>query len=439
MPTSPQPEENQPDADTPENAQPDNAQSVDAPSFDKKGKEKHPAVRTDLLEPAEAWVECKKRMANVLPDLPAFALVIIFGALGACIGCAWHLALPLGQGRAAYDFGKIIPHALAVALGVSGAVAAVFLLAKTDTSKLIHCSLVALFSGMIGPVLVLKALTTIADIKPEDLVPSQLASSESSAKSAATTSKDLSLSFDKGNPATAVQQVTKVKEQAKDSLAAYQEIVTVDPKAAKAAAESIEKPLQETLGNLEKVLPQSEDAVLAVQEIKNAATKAGANAVLKKAQEVIDAGAKNPAVQKLFERVNAPIVCLITPPELGDEELAQIKAQLLELFPSWKFKAVIHPQRTMDDGIEIVYYNRSEADEAANQRAAQKAGEYLKSYFRTSQVAIRRGGLPDGENRTQFDLHIGPDVARNFKKPNSASITPIPASPAPAQPPHKRK
>ena len=129
-------------------------------------------IRTDLLSPADAWKECQKRLANVVPDLPALCLVLFFGALGGLLGRVWPLRLPLVDGQPPADI-STYPLGLVLSLGAAGAVAAVFLLAKTDTSKLIHCSLVALFSGMAGPVLVIKALIRLRSATPRARIPSR--------------------------------------------------------------------------------------------------------------------------------------------------------------------------------------------------------------------------------------------------------------------------
>ena len=97
-------------------------------------------LRKDLLSPAEAREEYRRRLTNVLPDLPALVLVVIMGGVGAALARFWHL-----------DMGATVP---------------VFLLAKTDTSKLIHCSLIAILSGMAGPYLVTKALSSVLSVNP---------------------------------------------------------------------------------------------------------------------------------------------------------------------------------------------------------------------------------------------------------------------------------
>ena len=121
-------------------------------------------LRQDLLTPEDAKEERNRRLMNVVPDLPALIVVVIMGGIGAALACWWHLNI--GEKEFVSQVSKL-PLLLRVPLGSIGATAAVFLLAKTDTSKLIHCSLIAVLSGMAGPYLVTKALGTVVSVNPE--------------------------------------------------------------------------------------------------------------------------------------------------------------------------------------------------------------------------------------------------------------------------------
>src|ERR1051326_2997928 len=105
------------------------------------------------LTPAEAKEQFFGRWRSVSRDLPALIIVILLGGLGAIIAYWWGLSI--GEDELAASVSKLHP-ILRVCLGSVGATAAVFLLARTDTSRLIHCGLIAVLSGMAGPYLVTK-------------------------------------------------------------------------------------------------------------------------------------------------------------------------------------------------------------------------------------------------------------------------------------------
>jgi len=105
-------------------------------------------LRKDLLTTTEAKEEFHRRLTNVIPDLPALIVVVIMGGIGAAVASWWHLSIGEAEFAAA---AASLPVLLQIFLGSLGATAAVFLLAKTDTSKLIHCGLIAVLSGMAGP------------------------------------------------------------------------------------------------------------------------------------------------------------------------------------------------------------------------------------------------------------------------------------------------
>src|SRR5712691_7478503 len=85
------------------------------------------------------------------PKLQALIVVSVLGACGAWIGMRWQIKIGSGPLLDAINDKDVL---LQIALGIAGACAAVFLLAKTDTNDLIHCAMIALFSGIAGPYLV---------------------------------------------------------------------------------------------------------------------------------------------------------------------------------------------------------------------------------------------------------------------------------------------
>src|SRR6266446_947899 len=105
----------------------------------------------------------KELLKNIPPDLRALIVVFICGALGAWLSCWWNLSI----GEKEFASGVAgLPVLLRIFLGSFGAVAAVFILAKTDTNKLIHCGVIAALSGMAGPYLIIKALSTVVSVEP---------------------------------------------------------------------------------------------------------------------------------------------------------------------------------------------------------------------------------------------------------------------------------
>src|SRR5260370_12143760 len=123
-------------------------------------------LRKDLLTTTEAKEEFHRRLTNVILDLVALIVVVIMDGMGAAVASWWHLSI--GEAEFA-PAAASLPVLLQIFLGSLGATAAVFLLAKTDTSKLIHCGLIAVLSGMAGPYLVTKALSTVISVKPEQV------------------------------------------------------------------------------------------------------------------------------------------------------------------------------------------------------------------------------------------------------------------------------
>jgi hypothetical protein len=282
---------------------------------------------------------------------------------------------------------------------------------------------------MAGPVLVIKALTAVADIKPGSVGAGTDPIANSNAASA--TSESLPTAFasiSTGNVGAATQQLTKVADSAKSALAAIEALKTSDPQAANAVLAPVQAALSKTLHNLGQVLPQSKQAVEAVLTIKDAAEKAGATALATEAQQIIDANAGSPTVKQALAEASAPIVYFISPPELADDQLLLPRNQLQQLFPTWNFQGTVHPERKMDPGIEVVYCNLTDADDATNRKAADEVVDYLKKFFGVTTGSSRRAPLDTDKKTSQFDLHIGPDAADNYlKRLHSTSSSPAPS------------
>ncbi len=393
-----------------------------------------------LLTPAEAWAECKKRMCNVVPDLPALGLVVIFGAVGALLAYFWKLQLPTGDGHILIKIAEL-PLPLALGLGVAGAVAAVFLLAKTDTSKLIHCSLVALFSGMAGPYLVLKALNTVTSI--EIAAPTGLLVQAAGVDSNSANEKSLELTQKKKMSGTtggriSAEEFSPITHNAVNSLDAFNQLKNKKAPEADIVLKKVTGRLSATLKNLNTLAQDnSPDAVLAIKTIGDAAKQAGASELFTEAQTILVANKDN--LTKAQESLNAPYLYFITPSELGDAELGQMRGQIQEWHNDWKIKPAEHPKKIDEKELEVVYYNRTLADDKVNQKSAMELSGYLKKYFEglgatlTQEITVRSEAQNDGEARTQFDIHIGGKMATvilDSQKPKIGSTptpTPLPA------------
>src|ERR1700726_2592614 len=102
-----------------------------------------------------------EKWKNLQQDYRTLIFVLFSGAFGAVLSCWWNLSIgekDFASGVASLDW------ILRIFLGSFGAAATVFVVAKTDTTKLIHCSIIAALSGMAGPYLVIKALSTVVSV-----------------------------------------------------------------------------------------------------------------------------------------------------------------------------------------------------------------------------------------------------------------------------------
>jgi len=391
-------------------------------------------LRTDLLSPSEAWMECCRRMANVLPDIPALILVTIFGGCGAWLARACTIQVTGESKLLVYIYTNhsgLLPW-----MGVTGAVAAVFLLAKTDTSKLIHCSLIALFSGMAGPYLVIQALSTVVHLDPK--TSPDTAAAVDSANQAETNAQQLKqASSDTANPSSLFQKIDETTDSTTRYLSLLKNITKADPDQREKLLSQTQESLTNALDNLGSAAPQSPRKVFsALSEVAAAAQDAGADRIAYQAQQIIDKAKTSPekAVQQAAidsAPHNASQLYFITPPELTDNSLFYFRNEIQQQFPGWIIQPAVHPVRTIDDGIEVVYYNSADKANAA------LLGQRAKDYFQAKNVLIRQGSVETtGVQPSQFDLHIGPDIAKTSLLPHSSpSPNPSQASPAPSSRP----
>lgn len=347
--------------------------------------------------------------AHFRQDLPALILVIIFGGIGATLACWWHLSI--GDTDFASSVSKL-HWFLRVCLGSVGATAAVFLLARTDTTRLIHCSLIAVLSGMAGPYLVTKALSTVVSVNPELVkIDAAISIVEST-----TTNLDKELQTQKTQETEAnPQKIVDAFEQTAQTAVSYLSALKEAPKQDKKQALSGNKEkLQATLKSLNTaagLVPKQ--SLPLIQKIASEATDAGAPEIAEQAKQIIET---NSAVQSAVKAATkSGKVYFITPEELTDIMLHDLQKRIKDRFSLADFQPTVHPSRRMDAGLEIVYYRNNESD----RKIAEDLSKVLVDYFKGDKVAPKNAIVTKGSSDQtpmpfQFDIHIGPDVASNL-------------------------
>ncbi len=359
-------------------------------------------LRKDLLTTTEAKEEFHRRLTNVIPDLPALIVVVIMGGIGAAVASWWHLSIGEAEFAAA---AASLPVLLQIFLGSLGATAAVFLLAKTDTSKLIHCGLIAVLSGMAGPYLVTKALSTVISVKPEQVRVGGIAVVKSSTDKLR---KEIENQTSNTNP----QKIVDVVDQTAQATSSYLAALKEAPKDQKQRdLAGTKQQLQETLTVLNTaaaVVPKQ--SLPLISNVLKQAQEAGATDVAQEAQKIIDT---NPAVQAAVK--NAELsgkVFFIAPQRLTDVALQGLHARIKERFPLADIQPAVHPTRQMDPGLEVVYYRNQPLD----QQNATILTKLVADYFQEQKVGVaspkvRQGSTDQVPPPLQFDIHIGPDIA----------------------------
>lgn len=369
------------------------------------GQPKKPRLRKDLLTSAEAKEEYHRRLTNVVPDLPALVVVVIMGGIGAAVASWWKLSI--GETQFAATVASL-PLLLKVFLGSLGATAAVFLLAKTDTSKLIHCGLIAILSGMAGPYLVTKALNTVISVKPEEL---RIGGAITVVKSS---TEKLRKEIENQTPNTNPQKIVDVVDQAARATSTYLATLKDAPKAEKQLAlAGTKQQLQETLNVLNTaatVVPKQ--SLPLISNVLKEAQDAGATDVAQQAQKIIET---NPAVQTAVQSAElSGKVYFITPAGLTDVKLQDLHNRIKERFPLADIQPPVHP-KGIDSGIEVVYYR----DLPMDQQNANALANLVANYFQEQKIAVtppkvRRGSTDQVPPPFQFDIHIGPDITSKF-------------------------
>jgi uncharacterized membrane protein YeaQ/YmgE (transglycosylase-associated protein family) len=388
-------------------------------------------VQKRLLEPlAQLW-------ARLEPDLPALILVSIFGAFGAGIAIRWRIKIGASPLLDAINDGDIL---LQIALGIAGALAAVFLLARTDTTKLIHCAMIALFSGIAGPYLVVRALqVVITDLKPGD-VNAKTTAANVIAVQAADVAKEVKAISDKKpeNPNILVKAVGKATEATKSFLSVIQ---SLPPDEKERSLDKNKEHLKNTLDAIASAAPQVTEAFPQIKEVADEARNANAPDIAAKADQILSNNAtqsSKPAAQAAAQNALKFPFYFITPPTVTDDSLVVLQHDVLQAFPELQFQGSVHPSKRMDGGIEVVYYKPSD-----DQRA-DKLLRFVDEYFRKKGISVTTSkNQQPGESgaASQFDIHLGPGVAETLSKQRALPTPDSSASPAPSpnsNPPRKR-
>jgi hypothetical protein len=339
-----------------------------------------------------------RRLTNVLPDLPALGLVIVMGMVGATLAHCAHLSI--GDENTSSLISKLSVWLLMTFGGVGSAVT-IFLVAKTDTSKLIHCSLVAILSGMAGPYLVMKSLGTVG-------VSANLVKLDAAVVAVKTSTDKLEVALQAPASETNPQKINDILDQTGQSTATYLSVAKAAPASEKTKALAEAKSqLQDTLNTLKNaaaVAPQK--SLTLITKVASEAEDAGAKDIATEAQTIINTNAF------LQNAARSGRVYFITPPGLSDDALQPLVDQIKKRFPLAAIQPVVHPTREMSPGLEIVYYGDSTQDRQIGEDLAKLVDAYLKVKKMRPYSANVRKGVPDpGVVPFQFDVHLGPDIA----------------------------
>jgi len=360
-------------------------------------------LRKDLLSPAEAREKYRRRLTNVLPDLPALVLVVIMGGVGAALARFWHLDIGEKEFTSAVSALSIW---LVIPLGSLGATVTVFLLAKTDTSKLIHCSLIAILSGMAGPYLVTKALSSVLSVNPN------LVRVNAAITVVKSTTETLERAIQSSTAETNPQKIIDVLDQTAQATTSYLSVIKKASGSEKQqAVASTKQQLQDTLKVLDSaaaISPKQSLPLLA--KVATEAKDAGVPEIAQGAQKIIDT---NPGVRSAAETAaKSGKVYFITPEDLTDTTLHELHDRIKARFPLADLQAAVHPPGRMDPGLEVVYYRNVPLDKQIAEDLLKLVTDYLNIYKIAPNSASIRKGSPDQPTEPfQFDIHIGPDVA----------------------------
>jgi hypothetical protein len=364
---------------------------------------------------------------SLQPNSRAVIIVVCFGAFGALLACWWDLSI----GEKEFASGvKSLHWILRMLLGSFGAAATVFVVAKTDTSKLIHCAIIAALSGMAGPYLVIKALSTVMSVNPS-LV--QIGSAISIVESTTTT---LNNAIQAPTAGTNPQKIVDAFDQTAQATSSYLTALKNAPENEKQRVLSDSKgQLQQTLkvlGAAAAIVPKQ--SVPLIKKLATEAKEANLPAVANEAQKILDTNSVVRTAAETAENIGK--VYFITPDELTDDKLHDLHQKIRLRFPRADIQPALHPTRHMEAGLEIVYYR----DLPFDRQIANDLGKVVTDFIQERKIETR--GASIGKNFTdqaapsfQFDIHIGPDIAAGLLKENTQNTV----TPSPTESPMRRR
>jgi hypothetical protein len=178
--------------------------------------------------------------------------------------------------------------------------------------------------------------------------------------------------------------------------------------------------IKRTLDAVGSAAPQVTQAFPQIKDVAEQARNAGATDIADKAQQILKNNAtqsSEPAAQAAAKNALKSPFYLITPTTLTDEALAELQQQVLRKFLSLHFQSSVHPSRKMDNGVEVVYYRTG--DEAQARELLSFVVEYLSNRGIHVQSSSSKETTEKSIEPSQFDLHLGPDVADALVKQSS--------------------
>jgi len=215
--------------------------------------------------------------------------------------------------------------------------------------------------------------------------------------------------------ATNPQKFVDVFDQAAQATISYLTALKNAPENEKQRALADTKgQFQETLKVLDtaaSIVPKQ--SVPLIEKLATAARQAGAPAVAEEAQKILDT---NSAVQAAAETAeNIGKVYFITPGEITDTILHELRDRIRARFPLADIQSVVHPPRPMEPGLEVVYYRDIPSDVRIANDLSKVVSDYLKEHKIEANIPrIRKDSTSQAAPPFQFDIHIGPDIAASL-------------------------
>jgi hypothetical protein len=333
----------------------------------------------------------------------ALIVTAFFGAVGAALSSWWHLSI----GEKDFAAGIVaLPVVLKICLGIFGAAATIFVVAKTQQDDLIHCGIVAALAGMAGPYLVIKALSTVMDVNP-NLV--QIGSGIRIVESTTTKLQDI---IEAPATGTNPQKLVDAFEQTAQATASYLTALKSAPENEKQRALADTKTqLKETLSVLGKAAPiVPKQSVPLITKLAQQATTLGAPEVATQAQKILDTNSDLKIAAENAQSIGK--VYFITPEGLTDTLLAPLVDRIRVRFSLADIQTVVHPPKTMSFGVEVVYYRELQSDKDNAKDLGKVITDYLRgTKIEVKDVAVRKASSEQATAPFQFDIHIGPDIA----------------------------